>query len=104
MGDVYAFHFADPSVMEKRSPRQRLPQPEQTVAAQLQQGAGMCSVLDTTGGQTLDAYDINSGASIEPTSTVGINLLNLQLVYDYEDTSVRQGILTTNYLHLYCDW
>lgn len=49
-GDVYVFNFADPSVMEKRSPGQRLPQLEQTVAEQLQQGAGMCSVLDTTGG------------------------------------------------------
>lgn len=40
---------ADSSVMGQLSPCEHLPQPEQTVAEQLQQGAGMCSVLDTTG-------------------------------------------------------
>lgn len=43
------FFFPDPSVMEQCSPSQHLLQPEQTVAEQLQQGAGMCSVLSTTG-------------------------------------------------------
>lgn len=41
--------FPDPPLMEQRSPSQHLLQPEQTVAEQLQQGAGMCSVLRTTG-------------------------------------------------------
>lgn len=44
---------ADPSVMEQHSPCQHLPQPEQTVAEQLQQGAGVCSVLSATGWRTL---------------------------------------------------
>lgn len=44
----YTVH-ADPSVMEKHGPRQRVRNPEQTVAEQLQQGAGLRSVLHATG-------------------------------------------------------
>lgn len=40
---------ADPSVMEKHGPRQRVRNPEQAVAEQLQQGAGLRSVLNATG-------------------------------------------------------
>lgn len=44
----YTVH-ADPSVVEKHGPRQRVRNPEQTVAEQLQQGAGLRSVLNATG-------------------------------------------------------
>lgn len=41
--------YADPSVMEKHGPRQRVHYPEQAVAEYLQQGAGLRSVLNATG-------------------------------------------------------
>lgn len=45
---LFTIH-ADPSVVEKHGPRQRVRDPEPTVAEQLQQGAGLRSVLNATG-------------------------------------------------------